>query len=891
MRSQVRFHSLELLCVDGRSLRPSTRRGVTSRLAVFLAAAWFTGAAATAGEQHHAYRYYYFKQPSWLELDVTRIVVFWDPETHPPGFTADLSALGLPPERLSAAPLPGWYFGVVASTGGDEEMEKLVGGVAASGLVDFASPVFYDLAEDPVFVTRDIFVGFRSCVDESRAAKLISAIVGGVVLEVDWGGLPGVYRVRSDRKSGFEVLRQANELARERDVEFAEPDLVVTGRFDACVPTDPGFAQQWGLNQSNDIDVDAMEAWAVTTGLPSVRILLLDVGVQQDHPDINQIPGQDFVVPGSGGPVNACDNHGTQLAGVISALMNSTGGVGVSPGCTIVSARIGAASPGVPPCGNGFTTSFGILASGISYSLTCGARITNSSFSTSPSATVTTAYQYTRNNGVIHFASAGNNGQGMLSYPASLSTVNAVAAITPTGVRASFSQYGAGLDFCAPGQGIYTTDRTGAAGGSVGDTITLSGTSLASAFAAGAAALACSAAPGASLSQIEAALRAGCRDLGADGYDTEYGFGLIRAFAAQLAFVPPPQPPAPFVLNSPYDGESDTPQKPLFAWQSSSGALRYRVMVDDDAAFRNPELSVVVSDNYLPLAAPLEQDRTYYWRVVAENCTGETVAGPAAFLTLIDCNLNQSPDALDIADGTSHDCNQNGCPDDCDFDTGARVSSLDLTPINRLKPQTFTFAARPARHDVTLVFEAYADLNLSSEFITVRLNGLTLGSIFGSGGSDCAAPPSLAQLIVPAATFNAALSAGQATIQLIPSAAMDELCELPTWISVVATYDCEPVSSDHNSDGIPDECSPEPSRGDLNCDAAIDVLDINPFVLALLDPGAYAAAYPECDAALADINQDGAANVLDINPFISLILGAAEAPPVGNRVGSYRARL
>lgn len=61
--------------------------------------------------------------------------------------------------------------------------------------------------------------------------------------------------------------------------------------------------------------------------------------------------------------------------------------------------------------------------------------------------------------------------------------------------------------------------------------------------------------------------------------------------------------------------------------------------------------------------------------------------------------------------------------------------------------------------------------------------------------------------------------------------------------------------------------------GDLNCDGAANVLDINPFVLAILDPVAYAATYPGCNRLNADINGDGAANVLDINPFVALLLG------------------
>lgn len=59
--------------------------------------------------------------------------------------------------------------------------------------------------------------------------------------------------------------------------------------------------------------------------------------------------------------------------------------------------------------------------------------------------------------------------------------------------------------------------------------------------------------------------------------------------------------------------------------------------------------------------------------------------------------------------------------------------------------------------------------------------------------------------------------------------------------------------------------------GDVNCDGAINVLDINPFTLALSDPIAYAAMYPDCDIDLADVNNDGNVDVLDINPFVALL--------------------
>ena len=60
--------------------------------------------------------------------------------------------------------------------------------------------------------------------------------------------------------------------------------------------------------------------------------------------------------------------------------------------------------------------------------------------------------------------------------------------------------------------------------------------------------------------------------------------------------------------------------------------------------------------------------------------------------------------------------------------------------------------------------------------------------------------------------------------------------------------------------------------GDLNCDGSVDFFDIDAFVLAVTDPAAYAAAYPDCDIMLADINGDGSVNFFDIDGFVALIV-------------------
>lgn len=65
----------------------------------------------------------------------------------------------------------------------------------------------------------------------------------------------------------------------------------------------------------------------------------------------------------------------------------------------------------------------------------------------------------------------------------------------------------------------------------------------------------------------------------------------------------------------------------------------------------------------------------------------------------------------------------------------------------------------------------------------------------------------------------------------------------------------------------------DPLVGDLNCDGRVDNFDVDPFALALVDPAAYAATYPDCTSAHADINNDGQVNNFDIDGFVACIVG------------------
>ena len=60
---------------------------------------------------------------------------------------------------------------------------------------------------------------------------------------------------------------------------------------------------------------------------------------------------------------------------------------------------------------------------------------------------------------------------------------------------------------------------------------------------------------------------------------------------------------------------------------------------------------------------------------------------------------------------------------------------------------------------------------------------------------------------------------------------------------------------------------------DTNCDGAVNVFDIDPFVLALVDEVGYEAQFVDCSIMSADVNLDGEVNVFDIDPFVQVLVG------------------
>lgn len=453
-----------------------------------------------------------------LDLDTDRVAVY-----------GPTDGLGLDPADVRTWPIAGWTLVQLpparrTSEGVRASLNELIEDGA-----EFVSPVFVGTDGGPLFPTRDLLVG-----TDSSPAAVALVRSAGEILDEDWAALPGAYRLRSSERDGARVLAVANALAESPGVVFAEPDMVFTGG-PGYIPNDPDFPNQWGLHNDGttggtaDVDMDCPEAWDVTIGDPSILVVVIDTGVDPTHPDIHQVAGADFTTegPGNGGPVNSFDNHGTPVAGCVSATIdNGIGVVGVAPGCAVASGRCFIT---INSAGN-WTAQTSWTGDALAWAEAIGARVTNNSnFYGMPSNAVANRYSVARNRGIVHFSSAGNFSSPSLTWPASLPSVNGISAVNKSGALAGFSNYGPGLSFAAPGNSIYTTDRTGSAGWSSGDYTWTFGTSFASPYAAGVAALVLSEEPALSAQTVEDALIAGADDYGAPGFDPEFGHGLVNA--------------------------------------------------------------------------------------------------------------------------------------------------------------------------------------------------------------------------------------------------------------------------------------------------------------------------------------------------------------------------
>lgn len=359
-------------------------------------------------------------------------------------------------------------------------------------------------------------------------------------------------RVEDAAMTNEELALKIKELKATGLYEYVEPDWIVTVQQ---VPTDSAFTNGslWGLRNTGQsggtagVDVNAVPAWALTTGSPTVVVGVVDTGIRYTHQDLagsmwtnpGEVAGNgidddsngyvDDVhgingITGSGNPMDD-NNHGSHCAGTIAATGNDAGQhVGVAYNVKLMGLKFLSAS------GSG-QTSDAIRC--IDYGVAKGAHILSNSWGGGPySQALRDSIAAANAAGVLFVAAAGNsasNNDTTANYPSNYDPANvvAVAAVDRTGALASFSSYGAStVDLGAPGVDILSSTATSNTSYDWFD-----GTSMATPHVAGVAALIKSRFPAATATEIKTRLLASTRPLASLTARTVTG-GIADAHAA-----------------------------------------------------------------------------------------------------------------------------------------------------------------------------------------------------------------------------------------------------------------------------------------------------------------------------------------------------------------------
>ena len=309
---------------------------------------------------------------------------------------------------------------------------------------------------------------------------------------------------------------------------------------DECNPQQGSALTQLPWPQAR-LDLDRVHA--VTQGA-GVKVAVIDSGVDVTASQMSHLlraPGLSLV-PGPGQNVD-CVGHGTGVAGIIAA--PKVAGqlfVGVAPEATIIPIKITNSQQLSGPA---------IVATALTQAVQAGAQVVNMSLSTTNTPQLKAAVAFARQRGVVVVCAAGNDAQAQQqnkqvaafpgAYSSDFDNVIAVSAVDQSDNGGSFDTAGTFVNVAAPGAGVtIPTPRSGYATGQ-------NGTSFATPFVSGLAALVIATHPGLSAAQVRTRIEATADQPPATVPSPVYGYGVINPFLAvtsQLEYTSP-TPPAP----------------------------------------------------------------------------------------------------------------------------------------------------------------------------------------------------------------------------------------------------------------------------------------------------------------------------------------------------------
>ena len=277
------------------------------------------------------------------------------------------------------------------------------------------------------------------------------------------------------------------------------------------------------LSESIDWGIELLgipNFWKHTKG-KGITVAILDTGIALNHPDLKDaiLDTKDFTDSLSG--VYDQEGHGTHVAGIVAARNNGHGVIGVAPECKLLIGKVLG--------DNGFGKADAIAA-GIEWAIASGADIISMSLgSNAPFPIIQKAIEKAIDKNVFVIAAAGNDGLlDNIDYPGAYEGVITVGSIDRRKQLSSFSDWGVEVDVVAPGDEITSTYPPNI-------TATISGTSMATPFVAGVAALVLSKhrqyggkTKLETQEQMRKHLIKTAIDLGPNGFDKGFGFGLLN---------------------------------------------------------------------------------------------------------------------------------------------------------------------------------------------------------------------------------------------------------------------------------------------------------------------------------------------------------------------------